>query len=283
MNSRQQLTRYKLWFLTAIFVLCVIAGCTQNTPVDANAEARLASIKVPIDLHYGETALACNAFFKHGGYEWALNRFALFISDVEVKLSEQVDWRPLALLENQWQTPKTALIWVGQGCDREPTSNNYNQQLLLGISPQAWRNVSAIRFSMAVPFQENHANPLTQPSPLNISEMFWSWRFGHKFLRLDLTTDALDERKNWSYHLGSVGCQSPSSMRSPEQECAMPNRFTVVLTKPLASTSLAIDLKHLLRDVDIAQTPSCMFQRDAETSCRILADNINTPGLMTWQ
>ena len=36
-----------------------------------------------------------------------------------------------------------------------------------------------------MPWQLNHQNPLTASSPLNISEMFWSWQLGHKFLRFD--------------------------------------------------------------------------------------------------
>ena len=42
-----------------------------------------------------------------------------------------------------------------------------------------------LSFAMAVPFNENHLNPLTAASPLNISEMFWSWQLGHKFFRYD--------------------------------------------------------------------------------------------------
>ena len=103
----------------------------------------------------------------------------------------------------------------------------------------------ALEFDLGVPFERNHANPLTAPPPLNAASMFWTWQTGYKFLRLDLGTD-------WSFHLGSTGCVSESAVRPPEA-CRQPNRATIRLPAAAAFDGVvAVDLDGLLAGIDIA-------------------------------
>jgi uncharacterized repeat protein (TIGR04052 family) len=97
---------------------------------------------------------------------------------------------------------------------------------------------TGVRFSVGVPFDLNHANPLTAPAPLNRSEMFWSWQSGYKFLRLDLNAAEHEA----AFHLGSTGCSSASALRPPQQSCAQPNVIRVELTG-FDPTSQAIQVR----------------------------------------
>jgi uncharacterized repeat protein (TIGR04052 family) len=82
-----------------------------------------------------------------------------------------------------------------------------------------------VRFSVGVPFDLNHSNPLTAAAPLNRTELFWSWQLGYKFLRVELT----DDQHASAFHLGSTGCSSASALRPPQQPCAQPNVMRVEL------------------------------------------------------
>ena len=94
--------------------------------------------------------------------------------------------------------------------------------LLAGSSASNYR---AIRFTVGVPFELNHANPLTAPPPLDRGDLFWTWQTGYKFLRADFMLDG----KEASFHLGSTGCSSASALRPPAAPCAQPNRLKIRL------------------------------------------------------
>jgi uncharacterized repeat protein (TIGR04052 family) len=83
----------------------------------------------------------------------------------------------------------------------------------------------AIRFTVGVPFELNHANPLMASPPLDRGDLFWTWQSGYKFLRADFMVGGLES----SFHLGSTGCSSASALRPPAQPCAQPNRMRVEL------------------------------------------------------
>ncbi|WP_372767329.1 MbnP family protein [Pseudoalteromonas sp.] len=123
-----------------------------------------------------------------------------------------------------------------------------------------------LSFSMAVPFNENHLNPLTATSPLNTSEMFWSWQLGHKFFRFD-------GDDGFSFHLGSTGCKSVSRLRAPSAPCAYPNRYQFELAQFDAHKSIILDLDRLFKQVGGSR--SCMSEHNNPT-CQQLFANLTT-------
>ena len=123
-----------------------------------------------------------------------------------------------------------------------------------------------LSFAMAVPFNENHLNPLTAASPLNISEMFWSWQLGHKFFRYDGKND-------FAFHLGSTGCKSASRLRAPAAPCAYPNRYQFELSQFDANKPIVLDLDRLFSEVD--RSRSCMSEQ-ANSTCQQLFANLTT-------
>src|SRR4029079_10322095 len=104
---------------------------------------------------------------------------------------------------------------------------------------------------LGVPFDLNHGNAATAPSPLNFSAMFWSWQLGYKFLRLDTPGG------EFNFHLGSMGCVS-NGPSQPASSCSMLNVPTISLNgfDPAHSVIVA-DLKALLSQTDLGNnTPN---------------------------
>jgi uncharacterized repeat protein (TIGR04052 family) len=137
-----------------------------------------------------------------------------------------------------------------------------------------------LRFTVGVPFDDNHKNPLTQPSPLNLPLMFWSWQLGHKFVRWDMTKDA----SSWSFHLGSLGCESVSSVRAPGAECSEPNTVEIVLNKPNMNTnSIWVHLDRIVEGLDLADNSSCVLHDTTEHSCATLIQNLQYNEVFEWR
>lgn len=122
----------------------------------------------------------------------------------------------------------------------------------------------AARFTLGVPFEHNHGNSSTAPSPLNLGAMQWNWQAGYKFARIDIMNDNPAPNNRWFFHLGSTGCQSESNVTAPATQCSRPNSVSVLLEDFTAgSNQVVIDVGQFLSNVDIDfntpdTLPGCM-------------------------
>jgi uncharacterized repeat protein (TIGR04052 family) len=195
---------------------------------------------------------------------WQLEQVQLFLSNFTL------DGQPLALSTeavgtSKYQQANVALL--GSDCQSEQNwLLNFDNELKSGL----------MTFDLGVPFELNHGNPLLAETPLNQSDMFWTWQQGHKFLRIDLTNisdtnPATNNPTGWQFHLGSVACQSASVMRSPSQACKQPNRAQFSLDyqgQHQLNLDLAVLLAPILNDPQLSQQ-SCMSD-PASKSCQLL-------------
>ena len=77
-----------------------------------------------------------------------------------------------------------------------------------GTAPH--RRYVGVRFTVGVPSALNHTDAPGAPAPLNFAAMAWSWQFGRKFMKIEVT-DPAGAAGTWSentffVHLGSTGC-----------------------------------------------------------------------------
>ncbi|WDE06188.1 metallo-mystery pair system four-Cys motif protein [Thalassomonas viridans] len=256
----------RLFKITASFsVFFSLAACDKKPPP-----------AIAVKPVYQQQLLGCNEFFSHGGESWRYRQLQFFISDVQVTTQagggelntasgqEKHAWQTLPLLENRFQSNQLALL--GESCaDNQPGQGNWQLQPDPAFDLSG---VTRIRFSLGVPFALNHLNPLTQASPLNVPSMFWVWRTGHKFLRLEMASD----RDNWLFHLGSTGCAAPSPVRAPAQECRQPNRFQFEFALNGDKPELVLDLSALLTQVALTQDTSCQSAQDNPHCQQLLAN-----------
>jgi uncharacterized repeat protein (TIGR04052 family) len=165
-----------------------------------------------------------------------------------------------------------------QHIDVQQTSSLSTHQQLELAEPLLVTEHSELTFELGVPFALNHLNPLSQPSPLNLPAMFWSWRAGYKFLRLDL----FNPNESWVFHLGSTGCVADSVMRSPKMACAEPNRLQFSLKPQDKGTKLRVHLDRLLAGVSLEARQSCLLQPEQQ-SCQILLNNLANGQVFEWR
>lgn len=266
---------YSFKLLTAIFVSLLLNAC----------DVMENNNRLEFLLYYGANQLNCDTPFNQNEHRWHLTQLQFYIHAIELQ-NNQGQWHAVSPSITAGDQQTVAL--VGGVCGAE-------QQWQVKLKEMIELNdQQAVRFTLGVPFHLNHKNPLTQPSPLNQPDMFWTWQNGHKFLRLEMATDD----KNWLFHLGSTGCQSPAPVRPPESACKNPNRRQITLALPqktspqqtansksinkdsvnrLSDSSdtipIKLDLKALLGDIDLTKDTSCQ-SNPATKSCPVLLSKL---------
>lgn len=112
-----------------------------------------------------------------------------------------------------------------------------------------------LRFTLGVPFAANHQDRSAASAPLDLSALFWNWRGGYIFARVDLRTVADPDGGvpfGWSAHLGSTDCDG-SSVSGGTTTCVHPNRPTIELPAfDRFSDVVVADVVDLVEDVDLS-------------------------------
>lgn len=187
---------------------------------------------------------------------------------------------PLELQANgRWQGAGLTLIDLedAEGDCRNGTNDTNTK--VLGLLPAG--DYAGIRFTVAVPFGLNHADPLQAPMPLDDSTMHWHWRSGYKFLRAGYRRPG----DSFWVHLGSAGCEGTVHNITG---CRFENRFDVDLSDFRPGDTVAFDFAELVAaaanegDADCSSGPaeeSCSttfrgFGLDFETGRQVEAQSL---------
>jgi uncharacterized repeat protein (TIGR04052 family) len=266
---------------TFLWLGCLIALLSSCSKLN-NAES------IQVEIWHNGSPLDCGAFESHQQV-WSIQQLAFFISNV--KLSGEDTLQQPQLSATPWQTDNVVLIQPNLGDCSSKLENHDNAASKELVASEALKTNHHLRFAapvdldaseqlsftLAVPFELNHQNPLLQASPLNLPNMFWSWRSGHKFFRLDMQSPDI----NWVFHLGSVGCTAATTMRSPQSECVQPNRVDFNLDKKHTGAKLVMHLDRLIANTSMQNNDSCLFHTGQE-SCSILMYNLKTQDVFEW-
>jgi uncharacterized repeat protein (TIGR04052 family) len=128
-------------------------------------------------------------------------------------------------------------------------------------------NYHGIGFSVGVPEDLNHADPLVAWPPLNVMAMHWTWLDGYRFIRTEVMRPDMTEV---DVHLGSDRCKSQAK---GSVSCAAPNRAAVVLADfDPASDTIVVDLSAMFGGSDLtSDSPGCIVGSDEETCIPIFA------------
>ncbi len=205
-----------------------------------------------------------------------LTDFRFYVQDVELQNTD-AEWIAVELTQNQFQIDDVALLDFEDGCGSfgNPDLNG----VVTGMVPDG--EYTGLRFRMGVPVELNHADASTAPGPLGLTSMFWSWRGGYKFLRID-SGNIKDNLAIWRMHLGSTGCGMTDPTTPPEEPCTNENRVDVDLDAfDTESDVVVADIAALVEGAPLGEnaegTPTgCMAAPD-DADCGPIFDNLGLP------
>jgi uncharacterized repeat protein (TIGR04052 family) len=204
------------------------------------------------------------------GSSLQLSDFRFFVQDVELR-NDEGDYVAVTLDDDAWQAEGASLLDFEDGCNDLGTVPTHT--VVTGTVPAG--TYDGLRFQVGVPFEPNHANPSTAPSPLNLTSMHWNWQGGYKFIRIDSGSFSMTD---WRMHLGSTGCDG-DPISGGTTACSTPNRIEVDLASfdPESDTVVA-DFAELVAgaelDVNQEMTPVGCMAGPSDGDCAPLFDNL---------
>ncbi|MBM4376222.1 MAG: metallo-mystery pair system four-Cys motif protein [Deltaproteobacteria bacterium] len=175
--------------------------------------------------------------------------FRLYVHDV--RLLDGKDEVPVTLEQDGvWQLEKLALLDFEDKKGKCANGTTEKNLTVRGTIP-AGVKYDGVRFKLGVPFELNHSDASTAPSPLNLSGLFWNWQGGRKFLRIDAMAEGA--MKAFNLHVGSTGCDGdPAS--GGVTACTSPNVATIELAGfDAAKNTIVVDYAAMVAAVDFAK------------------------------
>ena len=207
--------------------------------------------EIEFQIKVGSAVAACGQTYDNlgsGGDTIEIKDMRMYVS--RVRLLDGDTEIPFELrADGDLQSDRVALLDFEDGtAGCADTGNSTVKTSIVGTVPDG--SYTGIAFDVAVPFDLNHGDLAASEPPLDVSEMFWAWAIGHRFLRIDLDVNAGANR--WNVHTGSTMCNTPDMMTPPTEECNRPNRVEVVLDGfTLGSSVVVLDLAPLLADSEL--------------------------------
>ncbi len=244
-----------LALLAAVHACATSVRTTEPSAVSGISPAGASRASVtPVRINFaamvGDEPFACGRSYDAigtGNSRFTPSEFRMFVSDVAL-LTADGRAVPVALdQDGLWQNGEVAMLDFEDGSG--PCSNGTAalRTEVTGHAPAA--RYTGVRFTIGVPFERNHRDLASQPSPLSVTRMFWSWNAGHKFVRLDGRTET---GKNWVLHLGSTGCAPTGSATTAATSCLARNAPVVELRGlDLARDVIVADVRRLYAASDL--------------------------------
>lgn len=252
--------------------LNLVAVMVLASPAVSRAQATGGPMPVAIRFaaSVGDKAFSCAEKYQGIGTTAStvqVTDFRFFASNVRLVRADGAEV-PVTLTEDGlWQTGGVALVDFEDATGTCVNGTTETRYVIEGTAPRG--NYTGVRFALGLPFDVNHREVTLQPSPLNLSRMFWSWNAGYKFMRLDLRSTG--QPKGWMIHLGSTGCTPGDSPTVAPQSCKNPNLAVIDVPYVPGRDVIKFDLKALLAEsnVDANQEQTAMgcMSGPTDTEC----------------
>jgi uncharacterized repeat protein (TIGR04052 family) len=225
----------------------VLATSLASVVVACDDSSGEVDVEIPFAARVGEQQVACGVTFAGIGTTqstFSLRDFKIYVTDV-VLVSKSGTEVPVALAQDGvWQRDAIALLDFEDGTGDCDTGSPATNRSIRGTVPSG--DYTAVRFTIGLSPELNHLDAATAPAPLNVPGMWWSWKGGYKFIRLDVKT-----RGNPAYylHLGSSACTGDSVAG---YSCAAGNTPRVTVGDfRLGSSTVRFDVGKLWAEVDL--------------------------------
>ncbi len=258
-------TRMKLSPRLALLACAAItlAGCTEpGVPVEIQFQAMV-----------GDQLLDCETSYENQGRAdttLSFTDFRFYVHNIRLVTQEGEEFSVTLDEDGIWQQEHLALLDFENG---KGTCRNGSEQMhttLIGtVADQVY---SEIRFTIGVPFEDNHVNTATAQPPLTFTNMSWGWQGGFKFLRADVAS----EDYNFIFHLGSTGCEGTIGDISG---CSQGNRAEVAIQNfDPRNDVIIIDAQTLFQGTDVStnteDTLSGCMSITSDADCNSLFENM---------
>ncbi|MBK8010418.1 MAG: metallo-mystery pair system four-Cys motif protein [Deltaproteobacteria bacterium] len=252
-------------------------GKSEDTQREVQGTLRFSAV-------VGDALASCTTSYAGLGTtssEAKLGDARFFVSQIALKDGAGAWVQPTLTAANGWQSSGVALLDFedkSQACSDTGTVDvNEKVEFSVPVNASVAQQSKGLRFSVGVPFELNHNDSATQPSPFNVPGMFWSWQGGYKFLKVDwlvdtTSTSTASATTRWNIHIGSTACSAPAATSPPTAPCGRPNLATIELADfDWRTDEIVVDFGALVENADLSldhgQAPGCMSSPAEPDDC----------------
>ncbi|MCU0549657.1 MAG: metallo-mystery pair system four-Cys motif protein [Leptolyngbya sp. Prado105] len=281
--------RVSLLVLSIVSFLIAQQATAQTTqPVTIQFQGRV-----------GNQAFQCDTAYSLGTPATAVKPtdFRFYVSNVAL-IDAQGRSVPVTLKPDQkWQYQNVALVDFENKSGMCSNGTVETNDRIVGTVPKG--TYKGVKFTLGVPFDLNHNDAAIAPSPLNLTSLWWNWRGGYKFARIDFMPAMSASSKHDSphsptqkpqntpskpqsgfiIHLGSTGCVGGT--QKPES-CKNPNASTITLSNFNAEKdTIVADIAALVAQTNLAKnqpdTPLGCMSDSKDGDCTAVMRNFGLP------
>ena len=290
----------------------LITGLVAGVGLKVSAQAP-EPVTLRFTAHVGDQPFDCGETYELGSMSTPtrVSDFRFYVSDLHL-VDQAGNPVPLELEQDgQWQFETVALLDFEDRSGACVNGTLDTRDVVVGTAPAG--DYVGLQFRLGIPFELNHGDAVLAPSPLNLTSLWWNWRGGYKFVRIDLAPSqpqaGLDSstlmassqllshssghshghdhggspNQGFAIHLGSTECQAAEGEQQPTQPCQHPNLVEVEFPSfdPVTDVVVA-DLAALVAETDVTtnqpDTPSgCMSGRD-DSDCDPILSHFGITG-----
>ncbi|MCY1032114.1 metallo-mystery pair system four-Cys motif protein [Corallococcus sp. BB11-1] len=247
-----------------------VVGCEKEEPPR--------TVDIPVVALVGAEPFACGSTYTNVGTTKTTYEpmdFRVYVHDVRLLTTDGQEV-PVTLEDSTWQHGGVALLDFANKDGLCTQGTEGMNMALKGTVPLG--EYAGLRFRLGVPETLNHGDVSTAPAPLNDTGLFWSWRFGYLFTRIEGRTTGLP--KGHVMHLGSTDCAPPpEGQTTGTAGCTNNNRPEVRLdTFNLETGKVVMDLGAFFSGSDLdtnatGTAEGCMSSQ-ADSDCAPLFERL---------
>jgi uncharacterized repeat protein (TIGR04052 family) len=251
--------------ITVAACLALLNGCAED---EANGDG-LTPITLRFAAKVGDAPFSCDGSFEGIGTTKSTLKpldFRMYVHDVRLVRADGSEAALSLEQDGQWQRDDIAFLDFEDGGGTCETGSPETRTEIRGEAPAG--DYVGVKFILGIPAEDNHLDAATAPAPFNIPGMWWSWKGGYKFVRMDFITTA---NPAYRFHLGATECEGTttegfSCLRANNIEIGLngfdPRASTVVFDVASFYSSSDLDLQ---RDPETDNVSGCMaFEGDPE-------------------
>jgi uncharacterized repeat protein (TIGR04052 family) len=253
----------------SLLILAGVCGCGGEPTVQIHQD-----VAITFEAVFGVKPFSCFGTFNVGtkGSSVKPLDFRFYVHDV-VLTTAGGERAPVTLsADPTWQRDGVALVDLETGDGTCAAGTLATHATVTGRVPRR-SDYQGLSFKVGVPETMNHLDAARSPAPFNEPGLWWSWKGGYKYLRLEISTPANPD--GFYFHLGATNCQGTVGAF----QCAKSNVAEVSLPTFVPGQShVQADLAAFYAGLDVDQRPD--FQADFVAGCMAFRGDPECPAMM---
>jgi uncharacterized repeat protein (TIGR04052 family) len=254
-------------FSTMALTACSSSDSSSQTSTATSSTSTTEDVSINFAAQVNGADFACGQTYTGigtGGDDYKVNDFRLYVHDAYIHDELTGETHMIELTQDGvWQRDNVALLDFEDGCSTGTVETNNVLAGKVTVPATVDLADAEVCFTVGVPEDKNHLDVSAVASPLNDASMYWAWKTGYKYIRIDGVGDPAGTPNPFVLHLGAQGCPGVSNTAAPDSSCTVPNTFEVCIANfDLKNDVIAVDPAFVFEGNDVTDNhgakPGCM-------------------------